>query len=116
MKIHNNNSLTPRPKNKYFYLQLAIILFLIGYFSYHLISGSKEINSLVKKEKELDELQTKYQGIKLEKLELETKIEDLNENNPNLDLIDELARKNLGFIKKGESVIFEDTNKMQTKD
>lgn len=95
-------------KNKYgIYIKIVVLLFVTLYFSYYLLRGEKGILSLLEKRKNLENLHSNYNEVKLEKIDIENQVHFLNDKTMDLDLIDELARKNLGFIKEGEIVVFD---------
>lgn len=103
-------------KNKYgIYIKIVVLLFVTLYFSYYLLKGEKGILSLLEKRKNLEKLHSDYNEVKLEKMDIEHQVQFLSDKTIDLDLIDELARKNLGFIKEGEIVVF-DKEESSTKE
>lgn len=104
-------------KNKYgIYVKIVVLLFVTLYFSYYLLKGEKGILSLLEKRKTLEGIQNNYNEVKLEKMDIENQVHFLNDKTMDLDLIDELARKNLGFIKEGEIVVFDKEEENSAKE
>ena len=90
---------------KKFKLLLVIFLLPITFIIYFLTSEEYGISSYVTKQKILDKIYVDNQIILNEISYLNMKIDLLNENNPNLDLLNEKALDTLSVSEKGTLVI-----------
>ena len=90
---------------KKFKLLLIIFLLPITFIIYYLTSEEYGISAYVAKQKILDKIYIDNQIILNEIRYLNMKIDLLNENNPNLDLLNEKALEILGISEKGTLVI-----------
>ena len=90
---------------KKFKLLLIIFLLPITFIIYYLTSEEYGISAYVAKQKILDKININNQIILNEISYLNMKIDLLNENNPNLDLLNEKALDTLGVSEKGTLVI-----------
>ena len=93
--------------------QLAGNLFLIAvmfYFSYHLISGDKGVQSMVKIEQRLKVAFADLDRVELKKIKLGHKVKMLSSESLDIDLLDEQSRRLLGASKSNEIVILQDNN------
>ena len=102
-------------------LSLGTTLFFavaIFYFCYHGISGEKGLLSMLKLKSKVEKAESELKTISHEKAQLQKKVSLLYENSLDLDLLDEQARRSLGYSKKDEVVIFlskEDKEKLETE-
>ena len=90
-----------------FYILPFVFLMITLYFTYHLIQGERGLFRLFAVNKELDEAETLLKKSEHEKAVMESKIDSLSADSLSADMLDELGRKELGFIKSDEHVIFE---------
>ena len=90
---------------KKFKLLLIIFLLPITFIIYYLTSEEYGISAYVAKQKILDKIYIDNQISLNEIRYLNMKIDLLNENNPNLDLLNEKALEILGISEKGTLVI-----------
>lgn len=90
-----------------FYILPFIFLMITLYFTYHLIQGERGLFRLFEVNKELDEAQNLLKKSEHEKATMEAKINSLSSDSLSADTLDELGRKELGFIKSEEYIIFE---------
>ena len=87
---------------------MAIIgLCLSVYFSYHLIAGHRGIISLIQSEKQLEQLDAKYQLAKYDRLAIEKKVVMLRPGSIDRDFLEERARYLLGFHRADEVIIID---------
>ena len=78
---------------------------LIVYFTYHAFVGDRGLLSLFKLEDAIQSKEKELDKLVLERQELESKVTLLNPKQFDQDFLDELARKNLGFIGQNEVLI-----------
>lgn len=90
-----------------FYILPFVFLMITLYFTYHLIQGERGLFRLFEVNKELDEAETLLKKSEHDKAAMESKIDSLSAESLSADMLDELGRKELGFIKSNEYVIFE---------
>ena len=90
-----------------FYVLPFIFLMITHYFTYHLVQGERGLFRLFAVNKELNEAETLLKKSDHEKAVMESKINSLSSDSLSADMLDELGRKELGFIKSDEYVIFE---------
>lgn len=81
-----------------------IVLLLLAYFSYHVISGDRGLLALRELSKKVDDRKKKLDMANAEKLELEHKVSLLRNNSLDLDMLEEQARRILGYVGKDEKV------------
>ena len=82
------------------------ILSGIVYFSYHAICGSQGVIAKYKLSQELNILQNELDIMYSERSSLESKTNRLSNESVDLDLLDEQARKVLGYSREREMIIF----------
>lgn len=93
--------------------QLAGNLFLIAvmfYFSYHLVSGDKGVQSMVKIEQRLKIASADLDRVELKKMKLEHKVKMLSSDSLDIDLLDEQSRRLLGASNSNEIIILRNNN------
>lgn len=83
----------------------CLIVFIIFYLGFHVISGERGLFALFTESRKLDALKTELAEVKGKREALETKVQHLSDNSLDLDLLDEQARKVLGMTGKNEVVI-----------
>ncbi len=84
----------------------AACFLLIVYFIYHIISGQRGVLAYLRLQNELVTTLEQYNSLRDERLELERNVSKLHPSTIDLDLLDEVARQNLGLIGETERVIF----------
>lgn len=84
----------------------VLALIVVSYFIFHAFEGRHGLFSLVTSQTSLDKAQKELALLEKEKVQLEIQIAKLYRLNEFPDLKDELIRRNLGYIKKDEKVIF----------
>lgn len=89
----------------------VFLAFVFFYFAFHLVTGERGLLAYVRLKNEIDETQKKSAAVQEKKIELSKNVAGLRDNSLNLDLLEELARKDLGYSKKDEVVLFENGEK-----
>lgn len=83
----------------------SILLLLIFYFIFHSLSGERGVFALIKLNRELAEKKLILDDILAEKLLIENRVKLLYPKSLDLDLLDEIARNDLGMVGEGEKVL-----------
>lgn len=78
----------------------------IAYFSYHAFSGNRGLGALIDLTYRIEKAHTQLDYIRAERINLEHKVKLLRNESIDLDLLDEQARKVLGYARGDEVVIF----------
>ncbi|WP_025898979.1 FtsB family cell division protein [Sneathiella glossodoripedis] len=81
-------------------------LLLVCYFSYHLIEGDRGLFAYLKLQQEISQEQAKLRLIEIEREKLEKRVNLLNPENLDLDMLEERAREVLGLAHPDELVIY----------
>jgi cell division protein FtsB len=81
-------------------------LLLVCYFSYHLIEGDRGLFAYLKLQQETSQEQAQLRLIELEREKLEKRVDLLNPENLDLDMLEERAREVLGLAHPDEVVIY----------
>jgi cell division protein FtsB len=87
-------------------LIILIIILLFVYFVYHTINGERGVLVAFRLSHDLQEQSRKLEKITQERMVLDKRVKSLNSASLDLDLLDEIARKNLGLIGKDEFVLY----------
>lgn len=82
---------------------LAFIL-LLGYFTYHVVSGDRGLFALIELSKKVDDSKSELDVVNAERLDLEHRVSLLRDESLDLDLLDEQARRLLGYVAPEETV------------
>lgn len=93
---------TVRKKRK----RSLLLAFIFFYFAFHLITGERGLLAYVQLKGELLEAKAKSSAIHEAKLDLANKVGGLRTESLNLDLLEEVARRDLGYSRKDEVVYF----------
>jgi len=83
------------------------LAFVFFYFAFHLVTGERGLIAYVHLKNEMENVQKKANVVQVKKLELSKNVAGLRDDSLNLDLLEELARKDLGYSRKDEVVLFE---------
>lgn len=75
------------------------------YFCYHLIAGERSYLRLVSLDRQIEDTQEEFHVASAERETLEQKVVMMRPGNVNRDLLEEQARKVLGFHYKDEKVL-----------
>jgi cell division protein FtsB len=93
-----------RLKNKSLIVN-ALIFLLIIYFGYHSLNGQRGVFAYLKLKRDLAVQAQALSEVEGEKQLYEKKIKLLNPKSIDIDLLDELARRDLGLIGEGEYIV-----------
>lgn len=85
---------------------IFFILLIIFYIIYHLYNGNYGLKNYMSKHIIIEQKNLDAQKIEKEISAMSNKIEKLQVNNLDSDLLDEEIRKNTGYAKKNEMVIY----------
>ena len=80
---------------------LALVFF---YFAFHLITGERGLFAYVRLKGEIDEAKHKSEQIAMDKQNLGHRVVGMRAESLDLDLLEEVARKDLGYARKDEVV------------
>ncbi len=89
----------------------VFLAFVFFYFAFHLVTGERGLLAYVRLKNEMEITRKKADVVQGKKLELSKNVAGLRDDSLNLDLLEELARKDLGYSKKDEVVLFEEGEK-----
>ena len=81
-----------------------VMLFVFCYFAYHSISGSRGLLALIDLNKQVNEAKSELDVVSSDRLKLENKVKLLWEEALDLDMLDEQARRLLGYVAEDETV------------
>ena len=85
-------------------LGTLLLVLIFGYFFYHVISGENGFLSLIDVQKKVTEARTELDLISSERLRLENRVSLLRDESLDPDLLDEQARRLLGYVAEDETV------------
>ena len=89
-------------------ISVTFLVFFIIYILYHLYNGNYGLKSYINKQNIINQKNIDYEKIEKEINSMKNKIEKLQGNNLDSDLLDEEIRKNTGYAKKNEMVLYSD--------
>lgn len=84
---------------------IALCVLLALYFAYHAVYGSQGLRRHQQLESEVAAKGTELQKLQAERAALEKRTQGLRPESLDADMLDEQARKQLGYGKDGEAVI-----------
>lgn len=87
-------------------LSIIFTLLLISYVIYHLYIGNYGFRSYLTKQNRINQKNIEYTKIENDVKDIKNKIENLQDNNLDSDLLDEEIRKNTGYAKQNEVIIY----------
>ena len=93
-------------KNRSSLLLTAVFLLGFSYFFYHIFSGERGFLALVTYAQKVHEAQEELDLARAERLSLEQRVQRLRNDSLDLDILDEQARRILGYSAEGEDVYF----------
>jgi cell division protein FtsB len=82
----------------------VVILFMLLYFIFHSIYGSRGVIAYFKLQAELENAHSKLNSLRVERLEIENKAKLLRPESLDKDMLDEKARNVLGVVLPNEQV------------
>lgn len=92
-------------------IKIIGILFIISfimYVSYHLYNGNYGFKNYINKQNIINQKNIDSEKIEKEITGIKNKIDKLQGNNLDSDLLDEEIRRNTGYAKKNEIIIYSD--------
>ena len=89
------------------YLPTAVLAFLIFFFTFHALTGERGLLLAHQRRETLEERQEELKRLQAERQALELKARYLSNQSLSLDLLEERAHEELGFIAPGDYVIRE---------
>lgn len=85
-----------------------IAVSILAYFAYHMFSGGRGLAALLTLNSEISSIQNELDLVRMERLELEHSSNLLKSESLDLDLLEEQAKKILGYAKPQEIVIIDE--------
>ena len=79
-------------------------LMVLSYFAYHAVSGERGLLALTELSKRVEYSQNKLDSLNAERISFEHKVSLLRDESLDLDMLDEQARRMLGYVGDGETV------------
>ena len=89
----------------------GVVMCLIAYFCYHAVQGELGLLSYVRLERQKSSLEGEAAAVSAQRAALEHRVRLMAPDKVDPDLLDELARYELGFAHPDEIVILNDTLK-----
>ncbi len=86
-------------------LIFVLLLFVIAYFGYALVQGQNGLNTLVNVRDERVALRDERTALQAEVDVMRNKTRRISDDYLDLDLLDELARDLLGYVRAGEVIV-----------
>lgn len=83
---------------------ILLALFLV-YIYYHTISGERGLTTWLTLSDKIEQLERENTALEKKVEALETEVNRLSPQNPDIDYLDELARRNLGVLHPDEKII-----------
>ncbi len=84
---------------------LALWALFIGYFTFHLIQGDRGLLSMLRLQAMHKQAEIKREALAQERAALEKTAQLLHPRHIDPDMLDEQARRQLGYIAKGETMV-----------
>ena len=91
--------------------KIVFIILMILYTIYHIYNGNYGFKSYITKQERLNQKNIELLKTEKEISNMKHKIENLQSNNLDSDLLDEEIRKDTGYAKKNEIIIYSDNLK-----
>lgn len=82
-------------------LLFAVVLL---YFSYHVVSGERGLLALIQLSQKIEQARLELDIVHAQRLKYERNVKLLRDDSLDLDLLDEQARRLLGYAEKDEKV------------
>ena len=98
--ILQNNSITI---NKHL-IYLSIFSLIMTYLTYHALMSPNGLLEYISLSRNTEILTQESEEIKAKLLKLESKVTRLRNESLDIELLDEVARKNLGYVNKNEKI------------
>lgn len=87
---------------------IIFVTLFVFYIIYHLYNGNYGFKSYINKQNIINQKNIEFKAIEGEVSTMKNKIENLQDSNLDSDLLDEEIRKNTGYAKKNEIIIYSD--------
>ena len=87
------------------YLPVAIFTATALYFIFHLVTGERGLLAFMAIKRELNDATAILADLEVEKVALERDVELLNDTPINIDMLEERARIELGYVREDEMII-----------
>ncbi len=84
---------------------LLICMAVVAYLAHHTFIGERGIYTHLRLEKQAEELSAELNRLEVERIKMERRIALINNDNPDIDMIDERARAVLNFADPNEITI-----------
>ena len=88
-------------------LRAMLLLFVLFYLSFHAISGERGLIAWFKANRELAQLQTELEQVKAKNATISKRVALLSGPEIDHDILDEQARRVLGFARDNEVVVLQ---------
>jgi cell division protein FtsB len=82
-----------------------LLMALVFYFVFHALNGERGIYALLKEQRKLDVLQAQLADATAQRKAMELRVRGLSSASIDPDMLDEQARRELGYTGPGEQVI-----------
>lgn len=82
-----------------------IFIMALVYFTYHAISGERGLLAMIELNQKVEQSKKQLDSVLSEKVTIEHKVKLLSDASIDLDMLDEQARRHLGYAKEGEIVL-----------
>lgn len=103
--------MTKFPLTKQLFIAASIAFATVLYFTYYTLFGDKGLVRYFEIKKELQQKELVKQRLVNKMENKQNMVDGMSVKSLDLDLLDEEARKNLGYAKKDEIVIYNDVGK-----
>ncbi len=87
------------------YLPVAVFTAAALYFIFHLVTGERGLLAYIAIQRELDDASLILSELEVDKIELERDLALLYDTPINVDMLEERARMELGFVRENEMII-----------
>lgn len=98
------------PITKQIFIATAITIAVVLYFIYYALFGGKGLVRYFQIKKELQQKELVKEGLENKMIGKQNMVNGMSVESLDLDLLDEEARKNLGYAGKEEIVIYDEKN------
>lgn len=87
-------------------IKVICIALMLFYITYHFYNGNYGLKNYLNKQNIIDKKNITAKNLEKELLDIKNKIDKLQDNNLDSDLLDEEIRKNTGYMNQNEIVIY----------
>lgn len=85
-------------------LPTLLLVVLLAYFSYHAVIGDRGLLALIQLSQKIEQTRQELDVVHAERTKLERNVRLMRDDSLDLDLLDEQARRYLGYAGKDEKV------------